>query len=151
MGVADELRKLQELRQAGALSDAEFAQAKASLLAQLPAAGARQGKRPIGKVCPSCGSADFTPCKPEGSVAFTSDHKCQACGTRYRVPTPRWAAGVFVLAGLPMLVIGAGAFILLMNAPDFNPCGLAFFGSLAVMGGVATRHGLRALLRPGRV
>jgi len=37
MGLADELRKLQELRDAGTLSDAEFAQAKAALLKNPPA------------------------------------------------------------------------------------------------------------------
>ena len=37
MSLADELRKLQELRDAGTLSEAEFAKAKAGLLAAPPA------------------------------------------------------------------------------------------------------------------
>jgi hypothetical protein len=36
MGLADELRKLQDLREAGTLSEEEFAQAKAALLAHPP-------------------------------------------------------------------------------------------------------------------
>ena len=146
MSLADELRKLQELRDVGTLTGAEFASAKASLLAP-PVAG----KRPVGEVCPSCGSEGHTRCKPEGSIAFVSDRKCQACGTRYRVPTPRWAAAVFLLAGLPMLAVGGGAFVILASAAAPNPCGMASFGCVAAVGGAATRHGLRAFLRPGRV
>ena len=46
MGLADELRKLQELRDAGTLSEEEFAQAKAALLQHPPAAAAEQGPLP---------------------------------------------------------------------------------------------------------
>jgi len=55
MGLADELRKLQVLRDAGTLSDEEFAQAKASLLKNPPAerpppARASQPRDPLGDV-----------------------------------------------------------------------------------------------------
>jgi hypothetical protein len=43
MSIADEIRKLQELHQAGALTDTEFAQAKARVLAGQP--GATQGEQ----------------------------------------------------------------------------------------------------------
>lgn len=55
MSIADELKKLEDLRWNGTLTDAEFAQAKAALLAQLappplpaPAAATEQPTRPLG-------------------------------------------------------------------------------------------------------
>jgi hypothetical protein len=49
MALADELRKLQDLRDAGTLSDAEFAQAKAAVLANPPSASgaAPPAPRPV--------------------------------------------------------------------------------------------------------
>jgi hypothetical protein len=47
MGLADELRKLQELRDAGTLSDEEFAQAKAAMLRNPPATPAEQPPAPV--------------------------------------------------------------------------------------------------------
>jgi phage shock protein PspC (stress-responsive transcriptional regulator) len=46
MSVAEEIKRLHELHQAGALSDEEFAQAKARLLQQPPAGGYGGGDAP---------------------------------------------------------------------------------------------------------
>ena len=63
-------------------------------------------EHPIAKVCPQCGSASFVRVRAKGPISFTDDRKCQACGTRYTPPTPRWAAIVFLILG-PMISIGS--------------------------------------------
>jgi phage shock protein PspC (stress-responsive transcriptional regulator) len=45
MNLSDEIKRLHELHQAGALSDAEFEQAKARVLSAAPASGATSGPR----------------------------------------------------------------------------------------------------------
>jgi hypothetical protein len=108
-------------------------------------------KRPVAKACPECGSGAYRSCKPQGSVAFASDQECKACGTRYKPPTPWWAAVVFLAVGLGMLGGGAAAFLLLLSHPAPNPIGLALTACLAVVGGGVIWHGVRAMLWPGQV
>ena len=56
MSIADELRKLQELHAAGSLTDAEFAQAKATLLAGTsPAPGTAGPDGNLSSVSPDVG------------------------------------------------------------------------------------------------
>ena len=101
--------------------------------------------------CPSCGGSEYTSCKPKGWVAFKNDRKCKACGTRYSLPTPAWAAILFVVAGVAMLlggIVGLGA---LVSSDSPNPIGMATTACFAAVGAVAAIHGVRALLRPGKV
>jgi hypothetical protein len=108
-------------------------------------------KRPVALVCPSCGGGEYTGSKPVGWVAFASDRKCAECGTRYSPPTPAWAALVFILFGLAMAAGGLVMVGLLLGAEAPKPIGLAVFSCIAVVGGVAVWHGVRALLRPGKI
>jgi phage shock protein C len=69
MGISDEIKRLHELHQAGALTDAEFAQAKARLLA---------GSVNLDKQSGASGASDFT----------------SELGRLRRSRTDRWLGGV---------------------------------------------------------
>ncbi len=107
--------------------------------------------RPIAKICPSCGSVEYAACKPESFVAFTNDRKCKQCETRYRLPTPAWAAIVFLVLGLLMFVGGAVTFGILVSHPQPHVIGMAINACVAAVGVLTIRHGARALFRPGQV
>lgn len=100
--------------------------------------------------CPRCGGTEFIRCKPKTMVAFASDRKCRACGTRYSPPTPTWAALVFVVAGLGLLIGGIAVVGIIVSAAPPNPCGMAFFACIATVGAVALWHGARSLMKRGR-
>jgi len=108
-------------------------------------------KRPIARVCPTCGSKEFTSCKPEGFVAFVNDRKCKECKTLYKMPTPVWAGLIFVIIGLAMLVGGLISLALLLRHPIPNPIGMAINSCVAAVGVLAMWHGSRAVFRPGKV
>jgi uncharacterized protein (DUF983 family) len=101
--------------------------------------------------CPRCGGREFSRCKPKAWVAFVSDRKCKACGTRYTPPTPLWAAFIFIVVGVGTLVGGLAFVELLVSRESPNPLGLAFWACIATVGGAALWHGVRALLKRGRV
>jgi hypothetical protein len=109
----------------------------------------RSGRYPVGKVCPACGHARFERVDPQRWITFALDRICLACGTRYTPPTPAWAAGVMILAGL-VLVAGAlvGAYFGLRAV---DPVALVLVGLLGVLGALALRHGIESLIRPGKV
>jgi hypothetical protein len=67
---------------------------------------------PISKVCPKCGSNNFTRVPPKSMVAFTKDRVCNRCHTRYTPPTPLWAAFVFILLGILFLGGSLGSFLM---------------------------------------
>ena len=106
-------------------------------------------KRPVGKICPSCGSNEYSLCKPEGFVSFAKDRKCKKCETRYKVPTPWWAAIIFVIAGIPMFFGGLAAFGLILLSKNVAPMGLALFACLAAVGAMAVWHGARSIIHYG--
>jgi|GEM_PF-3995066 hypothetical protein len=117
------------------------------------------GGRKICKVCPGCGGKEYKRKKPKRTVAFRSDRRCRACDTVYSVPTPVWAAIVFLLVGGGLAFV-AGTFVLgvLALASRFpDHLGISIFISLAIAGVLglaglfAFFHGLRALFRPGSV
>lgn len=108
-----------------------------------------RGSYPVSRVCPACSTSEFTPVRPDRWVAFIRVRACKSCGTRYTPPTPPWAAGVMVLAGLvlPALALVGGFFSL--RAVDIVASVL--MGFLGVLGALALGHGLRSLIRSGSV
>jgi hypothetical protein len=88
-------------------------------------------------------------------VAFAKDRVCRACQTRYAPPTPRWAALVFLFGGGFLLLVGLAGLALTTfalvarHSPD--PVGMVLSGGVAVLGAVAGRHGVRALVYSGQI
>jgi hypothetical protein len=66
-------------------------------------------KYPVSRKCPKCQGIDFKRVRPEGRVAFTDDRVCKGCGTRYTPPTPLWAAALFIIIGVIILLIDVAA------------------------------------------
>jgi hypothetical protein len=62
-------------------------------------------KHPISRQCPKCNGIDFKKVYPDGAIAFTDDRVCKNCGTRYTPPTPLWAAVVFIVVGVFILLV----------------------------------------------
>ncbi len=104
-------------------------------------------ERPVGTACPTCGGCSYKTCKGTRWIAVGSDRQCVACGTQYSPPTPRWAAVGFVLLGV---VIAAGC---VFGVAEYGVTGGAATAlvPMAAVGGAAIVHGVRALIRPGRV
>lgn len=110
------------------------------------------GPFPVGTACPKCAAGEYRVVKPEAFVAFRWDRVCKACGTRYTPPTPMWAGGAFILLGLVLAVIGGVSVVFRLRDP--NPIGIpamACEGFLCVLGLLAIGHGIRSLMKPGRV
>jgi hypothetical protein len=107
---------------------------------------------PISKVCPQCGGTEFKKKKPDRFIAFTWDRVCKACETRYIPPTPVWAAVVFLIIGL--ILAAGGTISVLLRLGEGKAIGvpaMACEGFLGFLGLLAIGHGIRVLLRPGRV
>jgi hypothetical protein len=73
-------------------------------------------------------------------------------GKTYTPPTPVWAGVVFILAGLPLMIVGFGAVILgLASGNVLRVPGMACEGFLGFLGLLAIIQGIRTLARPGKV
>ena len=107
--------------------------------------------RPVNRVCPECGGVEFKRRKSQKTIAFAPDRECKACQMVYTPPTPVWAAWVFILLGLPLVLVGVAAVVMLAVLVVPNPIAFAFWGGLAVLGVVTMRHGLRVLRNPEKV
>jgi hypothetical protein len=108
---------------------------------------------PISKKCPNCQGVDFKGIKPEGLVAFTNDRECKNCGTRYTPPTPLWAAVVFIVVGLLILLINIAGIAVAASARSVSfdwRTGRFVFLTLPVGIGCAV-YGIRCLRRQGDV
>lgn len=106
---------------------------------------------PVATICPDCSSTAYHPVRPAAWVAYMNDRVCEACGTRYTPPTPRWAAVLFLVNG-GLFTIGAGLNLLILVLVGC-PSVLALVVNLAFLthGLAAVSHGVRALARPGHV
>jgi hypothetical protein len=60
----------------------------------------------VGEVCPACQSPGYRQVRPDRWIAFRWDRVCKSCNTRYTPPTPPWAGGGFLVAGLPLAAFG---------------------------------------------
>jgi hypothetical protein len=107
----------------------------------------KDGSLRVAKNCPDCGSKEYKKVRPKRWIAFTQDRLCMGCGFRYTPPTPRWAAVVFIIAGL--LLAAFGLIGVLAGLARGNPVPLACEGLLGVIGVLAIIHGVRCLAEPG--
>ena len=104
-------------------------------------------KYPISVDCPECSGTEYDTRPSERRISYTSDRVCKQCGTRYTPPTPAWAAVAFIVVGLVI----AGCCVFAIGGAAGSPGGLLSVGFLGIVGVFAVRHGLLALMRPGRV
>ena len=103
-------------------------------------------QRPISTTCPAGGGAQYKSCAGTRWIAIGSDRQCAVCGTQYTPPTPRWAAVGFVLLGG---AITAGC---VFGIVEYGISGtVTALVPMALIGGAAIVHGVRALVRQGRV
>ena len=113
------------------------------------------GPFPLGKVCPSCGSREYTRVAAKATISFASDRVCKGCGTRYTPPTPLWANIVFIVIGgamtlafglvcipIALALYNSGA----RNAPTASPMGLMCPLSLCIVGLLSLSHGIKSIL-----
>jgi hypothetical protein len=104
---------------------------------------------PISKVCPRCGSKEYTSRKPKEFVAFANDRVCKVCLTRYSPPPPVWGGIVFVLCGLALPILGCVLIYLLFGVPTndnpFNILGLVCGGAFCIFALVVFGGGIRLL------
>jgi hypothetical protein len=73
------------------------------------------------------------------------------CNTIYTPPTPIWAALLFILIGVVMLLAGSFFVIAGILRGVKDPIGSVFFGGVVAVGVLAVIHGVRVLLSPGNV
>lgn len=105
---------------------------------------------PVSPACPKCGRSEYRTRRPEAAIAFRDDRVCKACNTRYTPPTPGWAAGVFILIGVPLVGIGGLVFLsVALGGESANPVGLLLPGFFGLLGLGSIAHGVRSLLAPG--
>jgi hypothetical protein len=109
-----------------------------------------RGPYPVSRVCPECGETGYKGVRPERLVAFTWDHVCKSCGTRYTPPTPTWASVVFILAGLFLGAFGGRAILQLAGGNLLAIPEVACEGFLGLLGVLAIIQGIRSLSNPGR-
>lgn len=100
-------------------------------------------KLPICPSCPQCGSRRFQSIRPDGVLAYRNDRQCLACETRYSLPTPAWAAIVFILIGI-VLAVGCTASLIIVMARG-SIAGLPLNLAFAMLGIVSVRLGFLSL------
>jgi hypothetical protein len=125
MGLADELQKLEDLRRRGTLSDAEFAQAKAALLA----GGAAPGEHPLGEYL----SDQLAEIRYQNELArldreWEIERQQYLVVDRYgrrHVPTAGMGIGSAVVGGVFGVIWTVMAVAITSEAPDFGPFAIA--------------------------
>lgn len=125
MSIADELQKLEELRRTGALSDQEFAQAKAALLA----GAAGPPPEPLGQHL----AEQMAEVRHQNELAridreWEMERQQYLITDRYgarQVPTPGMGIGIAIVGGVFGLLWTVMAFAITGGAPDFGPFGVA--------------------------
>jgi len=141
MSLADELQKLEDLRRGGTLSDAEFQQAKAALLA----GGTAAAEQPLGQHL-SNQLAEF---RHENELArldreWEIERQQYLIADRYglrHVPTAGMGIGAAVVGGVFGAIWLVMAVSITSGAPDFGPFAIArlvfpLFGVLFILAAV---------------
>jgi hypothetical protein len=114
----------------------------------------RERGYPLGKVCPTCRSPEYTTTMATRWIAFQHDRVCKACRTRYTPPTPAWAAILFILIGSVFIVGMVFDWLLLiadLAGGRIHPArfiGSAMTLALGTLGVWAIRHGVQCLRDP---
>lgn len=127
-------------------------QSQAEQRAQSAGIGGAPIAFPVSVLCPQCGHHEYTAQRPQSWVSFTWDRVCKQCGCIYTPPTPRWAAIVFIVAGL--LLSGFGFLSVAAHLSSGNPLGVPAMvceGFLGVLGVLSIIQGIRSLSTPGKV
>jgi hypothetical protein len=128
MGIADELAKLEELRRQGALSESEFARAKAAVLGGAPASPAQES---LGRHM----SEQLAEVKYQNELARI-DREWQMERAQYlivgrygqtQVPTAGMGVGIAAVGGVFGTIWTVIAFAITSSAPDFGPFAIARF------------------------
>lgn len=118
-------------------------------------------KKPVeyASACPNCGKVRSKKVQPDTLIAFVSDRICLSCKTRYRLPTPLWAAIVFVVIGILMAGLALMELVIRLLSTDFmgdlqkaNPNAFLIGVDIVflVVGGRMFYHGIRCLANPGK-
>lgn len=141
MSIADELQKLEDLRRGGTLSDAEFQQAKAALLA----GGTAAAEQPLGQHL----SEQLAEFRHETELArlareWEIERQQYLIANRYglrHVPTAGMGIGTAVVGGVFGAIWLAMAVSITSGAPDFGPFAIArlvfpLFGVVFIMAAV---------------
>jgi hypothetical protein len=110
---------------------------------------AMRGKHPVSAVCPKCRGLQFKEVRPDCWVTFTNDRVCRDCDTRYTPPTPAWAAALFIFAGVFMA--GFALIAVVAGLAQGNPLPIVCEGLLGLLGIMSIGHGIRTLMRQGKV
>ncbi len=118
------------------------------LLAGAPAKTIPDGL--ISPQCPRCGSHEFRPLRNSAALTFVPDRICTQCQCIYRVPTPRWAAAIFIVIGILLSASMAVSAALRLAHPGPALIGLLLEIPLIVVGVLAITFGLRSLRRPAK-
>jgi hypothetical protein len=71
----------------------------------------KQLHRPVCRVCPACGSTEYTKTRPLRLITFTSDRVCAKCGTYYSVPDPKWLTITYIVGSFIVMGLGFAAAI----------------------------------------
>ena len=98
----------------------------------------------IAKKCPNCGGESASKVKPDRWVSFAYDRACIECGTRYVLPTPVWAALLFMLLAMIFLLWGG---VTLLAGPVRGAVPMVLGVLWLLIGLVCAKHGIAALLR----
>lgn len=106
-------------------------------------------KHPISRKCPTCHGIDFKRVAPEAALAFTDDRVCKSCGTRYTPPTPLWAAVIFLVVGIVIILLNIAAGVVASNAGRFwFSVRIGIFHSLTLPVGIGcVIYGIRCIRR----
>jgi hypothetical protein len=125
MSIADELSKLEELRRSGALSETEFAQAKAALLRGAPAAAEPQlGQHLADQLAEVRHQNDLAQIDREWEIERQQYFISDRYGRR-QVPTAGMGIGMAVIGGVFGLFWTIMAFSITGGAPDAGPFAIA--------------------------
>jgi hypothetical protein len=107
--------------------------------------------RPVSKVCPQCGHADYKTRRPKSILTFRYDRICTSCGTRYTQPMRIWAAFMFIFVGVILAATALATVVFNMLEPLSAAIRIIWLfcsTMLGVLGAVGIIDGTRGLRAP---
>jgi hypothetical protein len=124
MGLADELQKLEDLRRRGTLTDAEFEQAKAALLA----GGTGPAEQSLGHLSNQLAEVRYQNELARIDREWEIERQQYLVADRYgrrHIPTSGKGIGSAVVGGVFGVIWTVMAFSITSGAPDFGPFAIA--------------------------